>query len=229
MNNANGNDGSRMPLINEVAPDFTAETSQGTIHFHEWIGNGWAILFSHPKDFTPVCTTELGTMARLQPEFARRNTKIIGLSVDPVGDHEKWAADIEETQSCSVNYPMIGDPQLQVAKLYGMLPASSGDNSSGRSAADNATVRTVFVIGPDKKIKLQLSYPMSTGRNFDEILRVLDSLQLTARHQVSTPANWQQGDEVIIAGSVSDEEARKKYPAGWKVLKPYLRLVTQPD
>jgi len=218
-----------MPLINEVAPDFTAETTQGTIHFHEWIGNGWAILFSHPKDFTPVCTTELGTMARLQPEFAKRNTKIIGLSVDPVGDHEKWAVDIEETQSCRVNYPMIGDPQLKVAKLYGMLPASSGDSSSGRSAADNATVRTVFVIGPDKKIKLQLSYPMSTGRNFDEILRVLDSLQLTANHQVSTPANWQPGDEVIIAGSVSDEEARQKYPAGWKAVKPYMRFVSQPE
>jgi alkyl hydroperoxide reductase subunit AhpC len=229
MNAAVVDHDSRMPLINEVAPDFTAETTQGTIHFHEWIGNGWAILFSHPKDFTPVCTTELGTMARLQPEFAKRNTKIIGLSVDPVGDHEKWAADIEETQSCRVNYPMIGDPQLEVAKLYGMLPASTGDSSSGRSAADNATVRTVFVIGPDKKIKLQLSYPMTTGRNFDEILRVLDSLQLTAKHQVSTPANWQQGNEVIIAGSVSDEEARKKYPAGWKVLKPYLRMVAQPE
>jgi len=229
MNATNADNGSHMPLINEVAPDFMAETTQGTIHFHEWIGNGWAILFSHPKDFTPVCTTELGTMARLQPEFAKRNTKIIGLSVDPVGDHDKWAVDIEETQGCRVNYPMIGDPQLKVAKLYGMLPAGSGDSSSGRSATDNATVRTVFVIGPDKKIKLQLSYPMSTGRNFDEILRVLDSLQLTARHQVSTPANWQQGDEVIIAGSVSDEEARKKYPAGWKAVKPYMRIVSQPE
>jgi alkyl hydroperoxide reductase subunit AhpC len=218
-----------MPLINETAPDFTAETTQGTIHFHEWIGNGWAILFSHPKDFTPVCTTELGTMARLQPEFAKRNTRIIGLSVDPVGDHEMWATDIEETQGCRVNYPMIGDPELKVAKLYGMLPANSGDSSSGRSAADNATVRTVFVIGPDKKIKLQLSYPMSTGRNFDEILRVLDSLQLTPRHQVSTPANWQQGDDVIIGGSVSNEEARKKYPAGWRAPKPYLRIVSQPE
>jgi len=217
-----------MPLINETAPDFTAETTQGTIHFHEWIGDGWAILFSHPKDFTPVCTTELGTMARLQPEFSKRNTKIIGLSVDPVGEHESWAADIEETQGCRVNYPMIGDPKLEVAKLYGMLPAESGDSSVGRTAANNATVRTVFVIGPDKKIKLQLSYPMSTGRNFDEILRVLDSLQLTAKHQVSTPANWNPGDDVIIGGSVSNEEAEKKYPQGWKAPKPYLRIVPQP-
>ena len=217
-----------MPLINDTAPDFTAETTQGTIRFHEWIGNGWAILFSHPKDFTPVCTTELGTMARLQPEFSKRNTKIIGLSVDPVGDHEKWAADIEETQGCRVNYPMIGDPQLEIAKLYGMLPAESGDRSAGRTAANNATVRTVFVIGPDKKIKLQLSYPMSTGRNFDEILRVLDSLQLTAMHQVSTPANWKPGDDVIIGGSVSNEEAQEKYPQGWKAPKPYLRIVSQP-
>jgi alkyl hydroperoxide reductase subunit AhpC len=218
-----------MPLINDTAPDFTAETTQGTIRFHEWIGNGWAILFSHPKDFTPVCTTELGTMARLQPEFSKRNTKIIGLSVDPVGDHEKWAADIEETQGCRVNYPMIGDPQLEIAKLYGMLPAESGDRSAGRTAANNATVRTVFVIGPDKKIKLQLSYPMSTGRNFDEILRVLDSLQLTAMHQVSTPANWKPGDDVIIGGSVSNEEAQEKYPQGWKAPKPYLRIVPQPE
>lgn len=217
-----------MPLINEMAPDFTAETTQGTIRFHEWIGTGWAILFSHPKDFTPVCTTELGTMARLQPEFSRRNTKIIGLSVDPVGDHKKWVADIEETQGCTVNYPLIGDPQLEVAKLYGMLPAESGDRSEGRTAADNSTVRTVFVIGPDKKIKLQLSYPMSTGRNFEEILRVLDSLQLTAMHQVSTPANWKPGDDVIIGGSVSNDEARKKYPEGWKAPKPYLRIVSQP-
>jgi alkyl hydroperoxide reductase subunit AhpC len=218
----------RMPLINETAPDFTAETTQGIIHFHEWTGNGWAILFSHPKDFTPVCTTELGIMARLQPEFSKRNTKIIGLSVDPVSDHEKWSADIEETQGCQVNYPMIGDPQLEIAKLYGMLPAGSGDSSLGRTAADNATVRTVFIIGPDKKIKLQLSYPMSTGRNFHEILRVLDSLQLTAQHQVSTPANWTPGEEVIISGSVSNEEARKKYPQGWKAAKPYLRIVAQP-
>ena len=218
----------RMPLINETAPDFTGETTQGKIRFHEWIGNGWAILFSHPKDFTPVCTTELATMARLHPEFSKRNTKIIGLSVDPVSDHEKWAADIEETQGCRVNYPMIGDPHLEIAKLYGMLPAESGDDSAGRTAADNATVRTVFVIGPDKKIKLQLSYPMSTGRNFDEILRVLDSLQLTAKHQVSTPANWKSGDDVIIGGSVSNEEAKKKYPQGWKAPKPYLRIVSQP-
>jgi len=218
----------RMPLINETAPDFTAETTQGMIHFHEWIGNGWAILFSHPKDFTPVCTTELGAMAKLQPEFSKRNTKIIGLSVDPVGDHERWAGDIEETQGCVVNYPLIGDPKLEVAKLYGMLPADSGDRSAGRTASDNAAVRTVFVIGPDRKIKLQLSYPMSTGRNFDEILRVLDSLQLTAERQVSTPANWKPGDDVIIAGSVSNEEAQKKYPQGWKAPKPYLRIVSQP-
>jgi thioredoxin-dependent peroxiredoxin len=217
-----------MPLINQIAPDFTAETTQGTLRFHEWIGDGWAILFSHPKDFTPVCTTELGTMAKLQPEFARRNTKIIGLSVDPVSDHEKWVSDIEETQGHRVNYPMIGDPQLKVAKLYGMLPADSGDRSAGRTAADNATVRTVFVIGPDKKVKLQLSYPMSTGRNFDEILRVLDSLQLTAKHQVSTPANWKPGEDVIIGGSVSNEEARTRYPDGWEEPKPYLRIVQQP-
>lgn len=217
-----------VPRINDVAPDFTAETTQGNIHFHEWLGDGWAILFSHPKDFTPVCTTELGYMARLQPEFAKRNTKIIGLSVDPVSSHGKWAADIEETQGAKVNYPMIGDPQLKVAKLYGMLPAGSGETSEGRTAADNATVRTVFVIGPDKKIKLQLSYPMSTGRNFDEILRVLDSMQLTAKHKVATPVNWKQGDEVIILPSVSNEEAQKKYPGGWKTVKPYLRVVPQP-
>jgi thioredoxin-dependent peroxiredoxin len=218
----------RVPLINETAPDFTAETTQGEIRFHEWIGNGWAILFSHPKDFTPVCTTELGSMAGLQPQFAKRNAKIIGLSIDRVSDHEKWAADIEETQGHRVNYPMIGDPLLEIAKLYGMLPAESGDRGAGRTAADNATVRTVFVIGPDKKIKLQLSYPMSTGRNFDEILRVLDSLQLTAKHQVSTPANWKPGDDVIISGSVSNEEAQKNYPEGWKAPKPYLRIVPQP-
>ena len=217
-----------MLRINEEAPNFTAETSHGTINFHEWIGNGWAILFSHPKDFTPVCTTELGSMAGLQPEFAKRNTKVIGLSVDPVSDHEKWVADIEETQGHRVNYPMIGDPKLEIAKLYGMLATDSGNSSAGRTATDNAPVRTVFVIGPDKKIKLQLSYPMSTGRNFDEILRVLDSLQLTAKHQVSTPANWKPGDDVIIAGSVSDEEAKKKYPQGWKAPRPYLRIVSQP-
>lgn len=221
-------DSIHMPLINETAPDFTAETTQGTIHFHEWIGDAWAILFSHPKDFTPVCTTELGSMASLQPEFSKRNTKILGLSIDPVSDHQKWATDIEETQGCRVNYPMIGDPKLEVAKLYGMLPGDSGDRSAGRTAADNATVRTVFVIGPDKKIKLQLSYPMSTGRNFNEILRVLDSLQLTAKHQVSTPANWKPGEDVIIGGSVSNEEAKKKYPEGWKAPKPYLRIVSQP-
>jgi len=214
--------------INDTAPNFTAETTDGTIDFHQWIGDGWAILFSHPKDFTPVCTTELGYMAGLQPEFAKRNCKIIGLSVDPVADHSRWAKDIEETQGHKVNYPMIGDPQLKIAKLYGMLPAQSGETSSGRSAADNATVRTVFVVGPDKKIKLQLIYPMSTGRNFDEVLRVLDSLQLTAKHQVSTPVNWKPGDDVIISGSVSDEQARQKYPGGWKSPRPYLRIVPQP-
>jgi alkyl hydroperoxide reductase subunit AhpC len=214
--------------INDTAPDFTAETTQGTIHFHEWIGDGWAILFSHPKDFTPVCTTELGYMAGLQPEFAKRNTKILGLSVDPITDHAKWASDIEETQGNKVNYPMIGDPELKIAKLYNMLPAASGNSSQGRTPADNATVRNVFVIGPDKKIKLVLIYPMSTGRNFDEVLRVLDSLQLTARHQVSTPVNWKPGEDVIISGSVSNDEAQKKYPDGWKAPKPYLRIVPQP-
>jgi thioredoxin-dependent peroxiredoxin len=214
--------------INDTAPNFSAETTQGTIDFHEWIGNGWAILFSHPKDFTPVCTTELGYMAGLEPEFAKRNCKIIGLSVDPVTDHSRWAKDIEETQGHKVNYPMIGDPELKIAKLYNMLPASSGDTSAGRTPADNATVRTVFVVGPDKKIKLQLSYPMSTGRNFDEILRVLDSLQLTAKHAVSTPVNWKPGDDVIISGSVSDDQARQKYPGGWKAPRPYLRIVPQP-
>ena len=218
---------STVPRINDTAPNFTAETTQGTINFHEWIGDGWAILFSHPKDFTPVCTTELGYMAGLQPEFAKRNTKIIGLSVDPVSSHGKWAADIEETQGHKVNYPMIGDPQLKVAKLYGMLPAESGETCEGRTAADNATVRTVFVVGPDKKIKLQLSYPMSTGRNFDEVLRVLDSIQLTAKHKVATPANWKQGGDVIILPSVSNEEAQQKYPS-WKSPKPYLRIVPQP-
>ena len=219
---------SNIPRINETAPDFTAETTQGSIHFHQWIGDGYAILFSHPKDFTPVCTTELGYMAGLEPEFAKRNTKIIGLSVDPVSDHSRWAKDIEETQGHKVNYPMIGDPQLEIAKLYGMLPAESGSTSEGRTAADNATVRTVFVVGPDKKIKLQLAYPMSTGRNFDEILRALDSIQLTAKHKVATPANWKQGEDVIISGAVSNEEAQKKYPEGWKAPKPYLRIVPQP-
>ena len=217
-----------MLRINDEAPDFTAETSQGTIRFHDWIGDGWAIVFSHPKDFTPVCTTELGYMAELQPEFARRNCKIIGLSVDPVSSHGKWAQDIEETQGHKVTYPMIGDPELKVAKLYGMLPAESGDTSEGRTAADNATVRTVFVVGPDKKIKLMLSYPMSTGRNFDEVLRVLDSMQLTARHKVATPVNWRQGGDVIILPSVSDEEAKQKYPNGWTAPRPYLRIVPQP-
>jgi thioredoxin-dependent peroxiredoxin len=215
--------------INDTAPDFTADTTQGTIHFHEWIGNGWAVLFSHPKDFTPVCTTELGYMAGLQPDFEKRNTKIIGLSVDPVTSHGKWASDIEETQGHRVNYPMIGDPALKIAKLYDMLPADAGDTSEGRTPATNATVRTVFIIGPDKKIKLMLSYPMSTGRNFDEVLRVLDSLQLTAKHQVSTPVNWKYGEDVIISGSVSDEEAKKKFPAGWKSPKPYMRITAQPE
>jgi alkyl hydroperoxide reductase subunit AhpC len=214
--------------INDTAPDFTAETTQGPIKFHEWIGNGWAILFSHPKDFTPVCTTELGYMAGLQPEFAKRGCKILGLSVDPVSSHGKWAGDIEETQGHKVTYPMIGDPQLKVAKLYDMLPAGAGESCEGRTPADNATVRTVFVIGPDKKIKLQLVYPMSTGRNFDEVLRVLDSLQLTAKHQVSTPVNWKPGEDVIISGSVSNDEAKKKYPSGWKEPKPYMRIVPQP-
>jgi len=219
----------RIPRINDTAPDFSAETTQGNINFHEWIGDGWAILFSHPKDFTPVCTTELGYMAGLQPEFAKRNCKIIGLSVDPVTSHGKWAADIEETQGHKVTYPMIGDPELKVAKLYGMLPAESGQTCEGRTAVDNATVRTVFMIGPDKKIKLMLIYPMSTGRNFDEVLRVLDSMQLTAKHKVATPVNWKPGDDVIIAPAVSNEEAQQKYPGGWKTLKPYLRVVKQPQ
>ena len=217
-----------MLRINDEAPNFTAETSQGTINFHEWIADSWAVLFSHPKDFTPVCTTELGYMAGLEPEFKKRNTKIIGLSVDPVDKHQKWATDIQEATGNKVNYPMIGDPELKVAKLYNMLPAEAGDTCEGRTPNDNATVRTVFVIGPDKKIKLQLSYPMSTGRNFDEILRVIDSMQLTARHQVSTPVNWKPGDDVIISGSVSNEQAQQKYPGGWKSPKPYLRIVPQP-
>jgi alkyl hydroperoxide reductase subunit AhpC len=213
--------------INDTAPDFTADTTHGPISFHKWIGDGWAILFSHPKDFTPVCTTELGYMARLEPEFAKRNTKIIGLSVDPVASHGKWAADIEETQGSKVNFPMIGDPDLKIAKLYDMLPADAGDTSEGRTPANNATVRTVFVIGPDKKIKLMLIYPMSTGRNFDEVLRVLDSIQLTTRHKVSTPVNWKPGEDVIVAGTVSDDDARKQY-GDFKALKPYLRVVKQP-
>jgi alkyl hydroperoxide reductase subunit AhpC len=214
--------------INDTAPDFTAETTQGTIKFHEWIDKGWAILFSHPKDFTPVCTTELGYMARLEPEFKKRNTKIIGLSVDPVASHGKWKSDIEETQNCTVNYPMIGDPELKIAKLYDMLPATAGDTSEGRTPANNATVRTVFIIGPDKQIKTMLIYPMTTGRNFDEVLRILDSLQLTAKHRVATPVNWKEGDDVIIVPAVSDDEAKKIYPAGWKTLRPYLRIVAQP-
>lgn len=217
-----------MLRINDEAPNFTAETTNGPINFHDWIGNGWAILFSHPKDFTPVCTTELGYMARLEAEFAARNCKVIGLSVDPVSSHSKWSQDIEETQGARVNYPMIGDPELKIAKLYNMLPADAGDTSEGRTAALNATVRTVFMVGPDKKIKLMLSYPMSTGRNFDEILRVLDSMQLTAQHKVATPVNWRPGDDVIILPAVSDEEAKQKFPDGWKAPKPYLRIVPQP-
>ena len=214
--------------INDEAPNFTATTTQGVINFHEWIGNGWAILFSHPKDFTPVCTTELGYMAKLEPEFKKRNCKIIGLSVDPVDNHTKWAKDIEETQGYAVNYPMIGDSDLAVAKLYNMLPADEAGTSEGRTAATNATVRSVFIIGPDKKIKLMLTYPMTTGRNFDEILRVLDSMQLTAKHKVATPVNWKDGDDVIIVPSVSDDEAKGMFAEGWKTLKPYLRLVKQP-
>lgn len=218
-----------MPLrINDVAPDFTAETTQGTIRFHEWIGDGWCVFFSHPKDFTPVCTTELGSAAKLKPEFDRRNVKLIGISVDPVEDHHRWAKDIEETQGAAPNYPMIGDPKLEIAKLYEMLPAGAGDTSAGRTPADNATVRNVYVIGPDKKIKLIMVYPMTSGRNFAEILRAIDSLQLTAKHSVATPANWQPGDDVIIAGSVSDEAAKAKFPGGWKAPKPYLRIVPQP-
>ena len=214
--------------INDVAPDFTAETTQGPIKFHEWIGDGWAILFSHPKDFTPVCTTELGYMAGLEPDFKKRNTKIIGLSVDPVDSHGKWAADIEETQGHKVNYPMIGDPQLKIAKLYDMLPADAGETSEGRTPANNATVRTVYVIGPDKKIKLMLAYPMSTGRNFDEILRALDSMQLTSKMGVSTPVNWKPGEDVVIPAAMPDDEAKKKFPGGWKTLKRYLRLGSLP-
>ena len=214
--------------INSEAPDFNAETTQGVINFHEWIGDGWAILFSHPKDFTPVCTTELGYMAGLKPEFDKRNCKIIGLSVDPVGNHSRWAKDIEETQGHAVNYPMIGDPRLEIAKLYDMLPAEAGDTSEGRTAADNAPVRAVFFIGPDKKIKAMLTYPMTTGRNFDEVLRLLDSCQLTAKHTVATPVNWKPGQDVIIPPAVSDEQAKQKFPGGWKTMKPYLRVVAQP-
>jgi alkyl hydroperoxide reductase subunit AhpC len=214
--------------INQEAPDFTAETTQGKISFHEWIGDSWAVLFSHPKDFTPVCTTELGYVAGLKPEFDKRNCKVIGLSVDPVKDHTAWSRDIEETQGHAVNYPLIGDPELKVAKLYGMLPADAGETSQGRTAADNATVRCVFLVGPDKRIKAMLVYPMTSGRNFDEVLRLLDSCQLTAKHKVATPANWKQGGDVIIVPAVSDDEAKQKYPGGWKAPKPYLRIVAQP-
>ena len=215
--------------INSEAPNFRAQTTQGAIDFHDWVGDGWAILFSHPKDFTPVCTTELGYMAGLQPEFTKRNCKILGLSVDPVDNHAAWSKDIEETQGHAVNYPLIGDPELNVAKLYDMLPAEAGDAAEGRTAADNATVRSVFIVGPDKTIKAMLTYPMSTGRNFDEVLRLLDSCQLTAKHKVATPVNWKQGEDVIIVPAVSDEEAKEKFPNGWKAPKPYLRIVPQPE
>ncbi len=214
--------------IGQVVPDFEAETTEGPIKFHDWIGDSWAVLFSHPKDFTPVCTTELGAMAKLKSEFDKRNTKVIGLSVDPVSSHSKWADDIRETQGAAPNYPMIGDTSLAVSKLYGMLPASTEGTCDGRTAADNQTVRNVFVIGPDKKVKLLIAYPMTTGRNFDEVLRVIDSLQLTAKHKVATPANWKPGEDVIIAGSVSDEDAKKTYPDGWKAPRPYIRIVPQP-
>jgi alkyl hydroperoxide reductase subunit AhpC len=215
--------------IGDVAPDFEADTTQGRIRFHDWLGNSWGIVFSHPKDFTPVCTTELGYMAKLKPDFDKRNVKVMGLSVDPVTDHARWSKDIEETMGVAPNYPMIGDPDLTIAKLYGMLPAATGGTSQGRTPADNQTVRNVFVVGPDKKIKLIIAYPMTTGRNFDEVLRVIDSLQLTAKHQVATPVNWKPGEDVIIAGSVSDEQARQKYPQGWKAPKPYMRIVPQPQ
>jgi alkyl hydroperoxide reductase subunit AhpC len=214
--------------IGDTAPDFEAQTTEGRIRFHGWIGDSWAVLFSHPKDFTPVCTTELGYMAKIKPEFDKRHVKIIGLSVDPVENHEKWSADIKETQGYAPNYPMIGDTDLKVSKLYGMLPATLEGTCDGRTPADNQTVRNVFVVGPDKKIKLIIVYPMTTGRNFDEVLRVIDSLQLTAKHKVSTPVNWKHGEDVIIAGSVSDEEAKKTYPAGWKAPRPYMRIVPQP-
>jgi alkyl hydroperoxide reductase subunit AhpC len=214
--------------LGDIAPDFQAETTQGPIRFHEWLGNSWGILFSHPKDFTPVCTTELGYMARMKPEFDKRDVKIIGLSVDPVDRHSGWAKDIEETQGTAPNYPIIGDPDLAISKLYDMLPAEASGEPTKRTAADNQTVRNVYVIGPDKKLKLILVYPMTTGRNFDEVLRVIDSIQLTAKHRVATPVNWKQGEDVIIAGSVSDEEAKKIFPGGWKALRPYLRIVPQP-
>ena len=215
--------------IGSTAPDFTADTTEGQLSFHDWIGDSWCVMFSHPKDFTPVCTTELGYMAKLKPEFDKRNVKIIGLSIDPVSDHKAWVGDIEETQGHAVNYPLIGDSDLAVAKAYGMLPADAGDSSEGRTAATNATVRNVYVIGPDKQIKLMISYPMSTGRNFDEILRAIDSCQLTAKHKVATPVNWKQGEDVIIVPAVSDEDAKAKFPNGWKAPKPYLRIVAQPQ
>ena len=214
--------------INDVAPDFEADTTEGRIRFYDWVGDSWAVLFSHPKDFTPVCTTELGYMARMKPEFDRRKVKILGLSVDPVDNHARWANDIKETQGYAPNYPLVGDPDLKIAKLYGMLPASTAGTSEGRTPTDNLTVRNVFVIGPDKKVKLVIVYPMTTGRNFDEVLRVIDSLQLTAKHKVATPVNWKQGEDVIISGAVSDEEAKKTYPDGWKAPRPYLRIVPQP-
>jgi alkyl hydroperoxide reductase subunit AhpC len=214
--------------LGQVVPDFEAETTEGPIRFHEWLGDSWGVLFSHPKDFTPVCTTELGTMAGLKSEFDRRNVKILGLSVDPVTDHNRWADDIRDVTGFAPNYPLIGDPELKIAKAYGMLPADAGNSSQGRTPADNQTVRNVFVIAPDKTLKLLLTYPMTTGRNFDEILRVIDSLQLTVKHKVSTPANWKNGDKVVIMGSVSDEEAKQKYPQGWDTPKPYIRLVDQP-
>src|SRR6202161_3699092 len=222
----------RLPMsltIGDIAPNFTAETTEGPITFHDWIGNSWAVLFSHPKDFTPICTTELGYMAKIKPEFDKRNVKIIGLSVDPTGKHEQWANDIQETQGTAPNYPIIGDGDFNVSKLYGMLPASTSGDPANRTPADNQTVRNVFVVGPDKKVKLILIYPMTTGRNFDEVLRVIDSLQLTAKHRVATPVNWKSGEDVIIAGSVSDDEAKKIYPEGWKAPRPYIRIVPQPS
>ena len=219
-----------MPLrLGATAPDFSAETTEGSIQFHDWIGDGWAMMFSHPKDFTPVCTTELGTVAKMMDEFSKRNVKVIGLSVDSVDDHKKWSKDIEETMGTAVNYPMIGDPGLAVSKLYDMLPESTSGGAEGRTAADNMTVRNVYIIGPDKKIKLIITYPMTTGRNFDELLRVIDSIQLTAKHKVATPANWNDGDDCIIVPAVSNDEAKEKYPDGWKTLQPYLRVVKQPQ
>jgi alkyl hydroperoxide reductase subunit AhpC len=215
--------------IGSTAPDFEADTTEGRIRFHDWLGNSWGVLFSHPKDFTPVCTTELGYMARIKPEFEKRNVKIIGLSVDPVDDHQRWAQDIKDVMGTLPNYPMIGDPNLEVAKAYEMLPADAGDTSKGRTATDNLTVRTVYVIGPDKTIKAMLSYPMTTGRNFDEVLRLIDSIQLTAKHKVATPVNWKHGEDVIIVTSVSDEEAKQRFPDGWKTVKPYLRVTKQPS